>query len=194
MVERKNEVLKSSEYLEALVANDSIIIREIYDRIFPSVQSYIIKNGGSQEIAEDVFQKGLIQLMIRYRNEPFTINGSFKAYFFTVCRNIWRRELKNSKTKVTKDTFFELQNEEHELALLALEQERWELFNEKLEQISENCRQVLSLYFKKKSYLEIKNIFNYNSESVVRQRVFKCKNKLIEIITKDPRFKDLKEL
>ncbi len=187
-------VLESSEYLKALVTNDSNVIRKIYDDIFPSVCSYIIKNNGSQEIAEDVFQKGLIQLMIRYKKEPFTINGTFKAYFFIVCRNVWRRELKNSKTKVTKEPFFVLKSEDDDFALGVLEQERWELFSEKLNQLSENCKQVLSSYFKKQSYLDIKNKFNYNSESVVRQRVFKCKNKLIEIITKDPRFKDLKEL
>lgn len=187
-------MLDSSSYLKALVSNDSKIIRKIYDDIFPSVSSHIIKNSGSREIAEDIFQKGLVQLMIRYKNEPFIINGTFKAYFFTVCRNIWRRELKKTKTKVTKDVFFELQSEQDDLILNALEQERWELFNEKLKEMSENCKKILSMYFSKTTYKEITAKLNYQSETVVRQRVFKCKKKLIESITNDQRFKNLKEL
>ncbi len=186
--------LHSSQYLEALVNNDSKIIRKIYDEIFPGVCSYIIKNRGSQEVAEDIFQKGLIQLMVRYKNEPFIINGTFKAYFFTVCRNIWRRELRSSKLRVTNSTIVELKGEDDDFAVTALEQERWELFSEKLKELSENCRKVLSFYFSKITYSEIKTKMNYQSETVVRQRVFKCKKKLIEIITKDKRFKNLKEL
>lgn len=186
--------LHSSLYLEALVNNDSKIIRKIYDEIFPSVCSYIIKNSGNQQVAEDIFQKGLIQLMVRYKNEPFIINGTFKAYFFTVCRNIWRRELRTSKLRVTNSTIVELKGEDDDFALTALEQERWELFSEKLKELSENCRKVLSFYFSKMTYSVIKTKMNYQSETVVRQRVFKCKKKLIEIITKDKRFKNLKEL
>lgn len=187
-------MLDSSEYLKALIANDSKIIRKIYDDYFPSICSYIIKYNGSQEIAEDIFQRGLMQLMIRYRNEPFTINGTFKAYFFTVCRNIWRAELKSSKLRVTNSKIVELKSIEDDISLSILEQERWELFNEKLTQLSENCRKVLSLYFQKTTYKEITTKLNYQSESVVRQRVFKCKKKLIDIITNDKRFKNLKEL
>ena len=36
--------------------------------------------------------------------------------------------------------------------------------------------------------------FGYNSETVARQRVFKCKTKLKELVRKDKRFSTLIEL
>jgi hypothetical protein len=78
--------------------------------------------------------------------------------------------------------------------LAVLEQKRWELFTESLELISENCKQILKLFFAKITYAEIMDKFNYNSETVVRQRVFKCKNSLKELVKKDKRFKYLTEL
>ena len=75
-----------------------------------------------------------------------------------------------------------------------LEQKRWELFHEYLEKLSENCKEILKLFFNKVSYKRIIVLMNYNSESVARQRIFKCKGKLIDMVQKDNRYHQLKNL
>lgn len=77
------------------------------------------------------------------------------------------------------------------MAYALLEQERWELFKEKLEKLSDNCIQVLTLFLKKVSYADIVTQLSYSSETVARQRVFKCKAKLIKSVKSDERFKNL---
>lgn len=184
----------TTRYLTALLTNDSEGIVPIYTLVFPKVCKFVLQNSGQQVDAEDVFQKALIQITVRYRREPFEIRSSFEAYLFTACKNLWRRELNSSKMRVTKDEVPELKNEEHDMALASLEQERWELFTEKLAMISENCKKVLSLFFAKVSYARIVEEMQYASETVARQRVFKCKTKLTEIVHKDKRYNSLKEL
>ena len=184
----------NSYYLKALLNNDTKIIKAIYKDNFYKVKSFVLKNSGQQEDAEDIFQKALLQLAVRYKKEQFVINTSFEAYLFTVCKNLWRRELNKSKIKVTKDAIIELKDDNQDIALAVLEQKRWELFTESLELISENCKQILKLYFAKTSYAEMMKKFSYNSETVVRQRVFKCKNSLKQLVKKDKRFKNLTEL
>lgn len=184
----------NSFYLKALLNSDSKIINTIYKDNFYKVKSFVYKNKGQQEDAEDIFQKALLQLAVRYKKEKFVINTSFEAYLFTVCKNLWRRELNKSKIKVTKDEFFELKDDNQDIALAVLEQKRWELFTESLELISDNCKQILKLFFAKTSYAKIVELFKYNSETVARQRVFKCKNSLKEQVKKDSRFKSLIEL
>jgi hypothetical protein len=80
------------------------------------------------------------------------------------------------------------------MALSILEQKRWEIFNDNLMTISGNCREVLKMFFNKISYQDIVKKLNYSSETVARQRVFKCKKKLSQLVQNDPRFKSLKEL
>ncbi|WP_299115439.1 sigma-70 family RNA polymerase sigma factor [uncultured Winogradskyella sp.] len=184
----------NSTYLRALLNNDDKVIKAIYENSFFKVKSFVINNKGHQEDAEDIFQKALLQLAVRYKREKFEITTSFEAYLFTVCKNLWRRELNKSKIKVTKHSVIELRDDNQDIAVAILEQKRWELFTECLELISENCKQVLKLYFSKVPYVEIMNRFNYNSETVARQRVFKCKNSLKELIMKDKRFRTLTEL
>lgn len=184
----------TTNYLKALLENDSKVIGTIYTKIFPKVLKFVLQNKGQQVDAEDIFQKALLQIAVRYRREPFEIKSSFEAYLFTACKNLWRRELNRSKTRVTDDGVVELKSEERDMALATFEQERWELFTEKLEAISENCKKILKLFFGKVSYERIVQEMGYSSETVARQRVFKCKAKLTQTVIKDKRYNSLKEL
>ena len=170
---------------------DSEGINAIYHQNFPKVKNFILKNGGSAQDAEDVFQKALLQLAVRYKKEKFTIETSFDYFLFTVCKNLWRREINRSKPRVYYAPTQEPGDETYDQALALLEQKRWELFSDCFDQMTGNCRKVLKLYFSKVPYSEIMKKMNYSSETVARQRVFKCKARLKEIIRKDPRYNSL---
>ncbi len=185
---------KNTQYLSSLLNNDSKVIMDIYTIVFPRVRKFILQNKGQQQDAEDIFQKALIQITVRYQKEKFEIKSSFEAYLFTSCKNLWRKELKKLKNRVTNDHIIELVPEERDMALTILEQKRWELFTEKLDLISENCKKVLTLFFNNTSYKDIVKKMGYNSETVARQRVFKCKAKLSEHIKDDQRYNSLKTL
>ncbi len=186
--------MDNNHFLNALVQGDSKVILKIYEECFPYVRKFVLQNSGKQEDAEDVFQKALMQISVRYRRDKFQIKTSFKAYLFVVCKNLWRRELNKSKNRVTTDRIVELVDDDKDQAMALLEQKRQELFLEKLQEISENCKKILTLFFAKIPYLTIAKENGYSSETVVRQRVFKCKKQLISLIKKDKRFKSLEEL
>ena len=182
---------QSKTYLEGLISGDQSIISRIYSKNFPSVVSFVTKNNGSYSDAEEIFQDALFQLVVRYRVRKFEIKSSFEGYLFTVCKNLWRKELNIRKKKVRNDDVIELKNEEEKNSSFILEQERWELFEEKIAQLSENCQQLLREYFNKIPYNIIVKKFNYSSENVAFQRVFKCKKRLTELIRKDSRYNNL---
>ena len=185
-------MVSANKYLEALAKGQTGPIEEIYEACFPKVRGFVLSNKGDLADAEDIFQKALMQLAVRYRREPFEIQLNFEVYLLAVCKNLWRREINKSKNRVTTDELVHLQVEEEDQAMALVEQQRYELFSEKLKQLSENCRQILTLYFAKTSYAEIVSIGKYNSETVARQRVFKCKKRLTDLIKSDRRFFTLK--
>jgi len=180
--------------LDALIDGDSKIIGKIYTRNFPLVKKFILQNNGNEEDVEDVFQKALLQISVRHRKEGITIATSFDAYLFTVCKNLWRRELNSYKKRVTKQEVIELSSEYRDNSLAVMEQKRQELLIEKLSEISANCKNILTLFFAKTSYKEIVETTEYTSELAVRQRVFKCKKRLIELIKNDDRYNSLIEI
>lgn len=180
--------------LDVLVDGNAKQIKTIYENCFPSVKRFIVQNKGNIADAEDIFQKALLQIAVRHKKERINITTSFDAYLFTVCKNLWRRELNSQKKWVTKDDEVERVSEYIDESCAIVEQKRQELFVEKLNEISGNCKSILSMFFAKISYAEIVAATEYNSETVVRQRVFKCKKKLTELIKQDLRFNSLKEI
>lgn len=186
---------KYDDYLlQSLVIGDESGIKEIYKKVYPKIASYIYKHDGSEDDAKDVMQKGLLQLSARAQVKEFSISSSFEGYLFTTCKNVWKREAKLSKLRVTNHKIIAHVHEEREIALAGYEQEKWELFQEKLLEISENCRKILAYFFNKTPYAKIAEELEYATENTVRQRIFKCKSKLKEAIHSDSRYKELKEL
>ncbi|WP_299432717.1 sigma-70 family RNA polymerase sigma factor [uncultured Aquimarina sp.] len=183
--------LGNDHYLEGLLSGDESVIDLIYKKNFQSILSFIKKNNGTYEDAEEIFQDALFQLIVRLKIRKFEITSSFEGYIFTVCKNLWRKELNKRKKRVRNEGAIELVVKENKHSSFILEQERWELFEEKINQLSDNCIKLLKDYFNKVSYDIIVERFNYSSQNVAFQRVFKCKKRLAELIKKDSKYQDL---
>ncbi|WP_075340746.1 RNA polymerase sigma factor [Tenacibaculum agarivorans] len=186
MLENARDIIKE------IASGNRRIIDELYLNVFPKIKSYVLKNNGHIEDAEDVFQKVLIQVIARYNTKPFVIQSSIEGFLYIAGTNLWKRELNKRKKRVTNSTVVELVSDDDDLVLSTLEQEKWELFQEKLSTISENCKTLLKFFFKKTPYKDIAVHLGYKSDNVVRQRIFNCKSQLTKAIRNDIRYNELK--
>lgn len=183
---------KDSNYLEGLRNGDRKTIEAIYNTMYPKVRYFILKNKGKHHDTEEVFHNALFQLTVRLRIGEVKINSSFEAYLFTMCKNLWRKELNNKKKWVRKQDELTHREEEYDHSKAIIDQERWELFEEKMELLSENCKELLKAYFNKIPYAQIVKQFNYTSNNVAFQRIFKCKKQLTDLIKSDSSYNKLK--
>ncbi len=182
-------------YINGIIQRTEEVVRNIYVEFFPIVKRIILKNNGQDADARDIFNKVIYQFTARMELGKTQLRSTFEAYLITACKNLWRRELgKIEKRRVTNENVRELYYEERDITQSTLEQERWELFTEKLEMISENCKNVLQMFFKKLSSKQIMEEMNYGSETTVRQRIFKCKAMLAKMIKGDERYSELENL
>lgn len=180
----------NSYYIDGITEGNNKVLLEIYDDFLPLVKRFVMKEKGSSTDAEDVFNQVLMQLFARLKVKKFEIQSTFEGYLFTACKNIWRRELnKKSKSRVTNNDYAEHIGKTEDSARAILEQEKWELFQEKFEQLSENCKKVLTLHLQKVSGKKIMEQLGYATESTVRQRIFKCKSSLTKQIQTDKRYR-----
>ncbi|WP_452603107.1 RNA polymerase sigma factor [Pontimicrobium sp. MEBiC06410] len=181
---------ESEKYLQALINGDYKRTLEIYDKFYPKVQAFIQRNNGKIEDAKDVFHDALIYLITKHKKTPLKLEA-FEGYLFTICKNIWRSRIKNKKEWVMKDGVLPLVEKEDSIANFTLEQKHLEFYQEKFQLLSDNCKEMLSNYFNGMSYEEIMRDLAYNSINVVRQRVFKCRAKIVQLIKADSRYKTL---
>jgi len=177
--------------IQKLSQGDDTTIKLLYDKLFPRVVIYVGKNRGSYEDAKEIFQKALFEIIVRIKTKGLEIQSTFEGYIFTVCKNLWLQELNAKKKRVRNDDIFELIAEEDMTIASIVEQERWELFEEKLKLLSDNCRKLLKDFFNKVPYNAIVKKFNYSNENVAFQRVFKCKKRLTDLVQRDNRYGNL---
>lgn len=180
----------SEIYLEALIKGNNKIILEIYKEYFPKINIFVIRNNGSEDDAKDVFHDALLYLIGKHKKTPLKLD-SFEGYLFTICKNIWRSRIKNKKEWVTKDGVLPLEDKEDNLVSFTLAQKHLEFYQEKFQLLTSNCKEILSNYFNGMSYEDIMVDLSYNSINVVRQRVFKCRAKIVQLIKADARYKTL---
>ncbi|GAA4773644.1 MULTISPECIES: RNA polymerase sigma factor [Flavobacterium] len=176
-------------YIDALLTGNSSIIDQIYKKNFPKISSYIKSNKGNADEAMDIFQEALMYILITQKEKRTEILN-FEAYLFVVCRNIWKKKLTN---RVINTDVVTLVNKESDLAELIVEQKYFDLYTAKFNLLSENCKEILAVYFNGASYEEIANENDYATVNTVRQRVFKCRSKLIELIKEDKEFQLLRK-
>jgi len=160
-------------------------------KIFFNIRKFICLNNGSEEDAKEIFQEAFFQLAVRSKIKKLEINTSIEAYFFTVCKNLWRKELNRRKKWVRNDDIKELQEEEPEYDIIK-DHQKWQLFKAKFTLLSENCQALLNDHFKKIPYDVIIKKYNYASSNVAFQRIFKCKKKLIELVRADDGYQKLR--
>lgn len=182
--------MDGTKYLQALISGNQQVIQEIYTKFYPKIHAFILRNNGKSADAKDVFHDALLYLIAIQKEKDLEIQ-SFEGYLFTICKNMWRRSLKTNREWVMIEDIAPPQSKEVDLSRFIIEQARLDFYQEKFQLLSDNCKEILSSYFNNVGYDEIAKTLKYSSINTVRQRVFKCKAKIIKLIKEDPRFHKL---
>ncbi|OQP54434.1 RNA polymerase sigma factor [Niastella populi] len=172
------ELIRSNKNDQALLA--------LYKN-FPAVKKMIRLNSGNAADAEDIFQEALIILCRKIKETGFVLNAQLSTYLFSVCRFLWKDELKKRKHRLVND--FEAgidQLEELQLKDQVAEEERIKLAERVIGDLGDRCREVLLLFYN--SGLKLKDIatkMGYSSENTAKNQKYKCleaaKNRLKEM-------------
>ena len=186
----------SNYYLNALLNSNERIVLEIYQRFYPKTEAFILQNQGTDEDAKDVFQKVLFQITARVKVQSIEIKSNFEAYLYVACKNQWRNELNRRKRNriMDEEYSYELINDNIEDTSKSVDQERWELMDEKIAKMPPTSREILNSYLKHNDYDTLIAKFGYTNRNTAFQRVFKSKKYLKELIVNDYRFNRLAQL
>ncbi len=77
------------KYIDALVYRDDALVDEIYNKFAPECKRFIIKNGGSQNEAYNIFQEILKVVSLRHKSKPIELVVPFGEYLQSVYKNLW---------------------------------------------------------------------------------------------------------
>lgn len=149
---------------------------------FPVVKKLVLKNNGSKEDAEDIYQEALLIFIRKANDADFKLTSSLNTYLYSVCRFLWNDELKkrNKKPVSIEDYKMEvLQNDD--IAETVANEAQNKLAEKAFKMIGEKCQQLLQLfYFEKLSMKTIAEKLGFSTEKVAKNQKYRCIEKTKE--------------
>ena len=169
-----------------------LALKQLYEKLYPYIRSYIIKNNGSNEDAADIFQDGIIVFYEKVRLDQFQLTSSIRTYLYSVCKHLWLNKLRANK-KVSS-----LANESDTLTVDPIgltiigSAERSEYLDQLLDVIGADCKKILiHFYFDRLKMKEIADLMNFATPQVAKNKKSNCLKKLKSIVSNSPKLKDL---
>lgn len=151
---------------------------------FPVVKKFILKNSGTRQEAEDIFQEGLVIFCRKLENSGFILSSSINTYVYSVCKLLWLDELKKKNRQLRADVS-ELRDEQNSTLIYddieddkALKQAQMAMMK-----LGQKCRELLELfYFKKASMKDIAKRLGFSSEKGAKNQKYRCLEKAKELV------------
>jgi len=178
--------------ITGIINGDDRILKSFYKDQRKYICSYILKNRGNMEDVEDILQDAILLLYQKLCLGQLEIRVSLNTYFFSVCKNMWRNQLRDKKKMVAPDPQPGHNEEVANILEDYLEnKERDFLYQKCFQKLNMEHKKVLELFIEGKSMREIA-IETGISEGHSRKRKYDAKKKLFEIFERDPMYHELK--
>ena len=180
------------DILTGIRNSNTDVLEFIYKNYYHQINSFILKNDGSDEDAKDVYQDAILIIYQKVLNENLALNCSFNTYLYSVSRLLWLKQLEKRKLKKIfleeSVKFVELDDDVFKVSDTI---ERYKLYQEHFYKLSYNCQKILELFLAQIQLKEIARLLGFKSDQYVKKRKHQCKEKLIASIKSDPRYKEI---
>jgi RNA polymerase sigma factor (sigma-70 family) len=184
--------LTSDKILKGIFENDNTVIQYVYDKYFNTIKSFVLRYGGAEEDAWDIFQDGIVVIYEQIKQENLVVKNSFLTYFYTVCKYQWLKVIRERDSKYFQSIEDSLEadrlnlNDQYLELDEAIEKEkRIKLYQKNVAKLSKECQALLKLVAKGYKIDEITTELDYKSTGFTYKKRRLCKERLIKLINTD---------
>ena len=172
----------NSEYalLCRLRDKDEKAVYLLYRDYFSTVEKYIVMNSGSKEDAEDIFQEAVLILLVKVSAESFLLSASLKTFLFSICRNLWLKQLRNTSRKIDAKEWESMQlSFLKDSAEVESSERQWNTLPEVLKRITKHCSGLL-----KELFLTGRIPDHYKNTHTLSNQKYKCLDQARRVVSK----------
>ncbi|MDD3720890.1 MAG: RNA polymerase sigma factor [Lutibacter sp.] len=181
-------------YIEALLKNDSRVLSKIYMNFSHKIVSFIKKNSGNADDAQDIIQETLVTIYHQAKEKNFILTCPFDAYFFLLCKRKWLNELKkrgNNRVTIVEDITSITEEQNQQVEETELFEKKYQLFESKFKELGKKCQELLKVTFKIKSMEEVAKFLGV-SYGYARKKKSQCMGKLTQLVKSSNEYHHLK--
>jgi RNA polymerase sigma factor (sigma-70 family) len=148
------------------------------------VVSYVMKNSGTSDDADDVLQEAVVVLWEKVRSGSFQYESKLSTFIMGTAKNIWLRRLARRRKEVPEGRSVEDARSLDPSPLEELiESDRARLVRDSLEKLGDPCKKLLLLfYWEECSLEEIAAKMGFANAETVKSKKYQCKKALERIL------------
>ena len=171
------EVLERERLLlNGLAENNRQAIETIYAENYRIIQSFILKNNGSQDDARDIFQEAMVVLYEKSLDQAFSLTSQLRTYLYSICRRLWLKRLQQEHRYMAPvESHQETIAVEEEIAHKEKQDSDFHLMENAMRNLGEPCKSLLeAFYIDRKSMTDIADEFGYTNADNAKNQKYKC--------------------
>ena len=181
----------NEELIEGIQSKNSLILQYIIKQNTKHIKQYVLNNSGCEADANDVLQEAIIVIFRKVKEENFKLTSSLNTFIYSIGRLIWLKELEKRRANNITYDFFDVIDDDQDIDATIEKNDRLRLYREKFEELGEDCKKVLRLFYLGTPMNQITKFMSYGSEEYAKKKKYACKNALVEIIKSSRQFKEL---
>lgn len=191
-MEKKAQIVHEDQrFIQGLIDHDSTLIEEIYRKNAGKIRSFVVRNSGTEEDANDLLQEILLSFYHQGKN-GLQLRCPFEVFLYIACRNRWINELKKrgrSRVTITDMAGFSIDSSWISEAENWMEREKKEtIFYAKFQELGPSCQEILGLSWtvnpesgRYNSLLDIAENLD-RSYGYIRKKIAECRSRLLQLI------------
>lgn len=176
--------MNSIEFVNQLKTGISTYYNELYSSYYPTIQRFILKNNGTIEDAQDIFQDMILVLIKKLDKDNFELTASLKTYIYAICKNLWYKRLNSAHFKYTIELDEELSETLYDEFSKAIEEEKSmrDTLHLMMSKITHHCNRLINaMFFQHKQVEEIQKEFGYSTAHNAQNQKYKCIQQLKKV-------------
>ncbi|MEW6061736.1 MAG: sigma-70 family RNA polymerase sigma factor [Bacteroidota bacterium] len=173
-----------AKILDLIKRGDEEALVMLYEANRRMVTSYVLRNNGTEDDADDLLQEAVVIVWERVRAGTFEQSAKLSTFIYAVVKNKWRRRLAQLKRETS--TEFTERNDPEDISSpidLLMEDEISKKISAALVKLGDPCKTLLLLfYWEECSMDEIAQRMKFANADTVKSKKYQCKKALEEIL------------
>jgi RNA polymerase sigma factor (sigma-70 family) len=168
--------------LEQIAQGKKLGLEWVYKNCFITTKKMVIKLGGDEDEAWDVFQDAVTILYEKCIGGNLELNCRINTYITAIAKNLWGTRFKSKINITNPEEWEETASAELDVNVFIEQERNFDFLKEALEELGEPCSKMLqAFYFHKKSMQDICTDFGYTNADNAKTQKYKCLNRLKKI-------------
>ncbi|HCV43100.1 MAG TPA: RNA polymerase subunit sigma [Bacteroidetes bacterium] len=156
----------------------------LYETNERQIQSFVMKNSGTQDDAKDMLQEAIVILWERVHTGRYEHTAKISTFIFATVRNLWLRRLARTRRESPLEIDNETTPSEESSALdEMIETEQAAAVVAALNKLGDPCRRLLVLYYWEELSMEqIAEQMGFANSDTAKSKKYLCKKELQRLL------------